>query len=421
MKKIITLGKFSREVIDNKVVFSSKIEFGDQTQTLWYRLDPEYSNYFCDDRGDGLVATLLFFAFMHGAEIVSTLPISEKLYYQLTYYLIPQLSICSKPPISPIEIKAPLISTTYQQSDGVGCGISCGVDSFATLYEYTKLVPLDSYKLTHLTYFKVGAHDGQIGKYDQQVQDNLFNSQLLHAQEFCTHHGYKLVVVESNLTQIIDRLFGFYNYEQFHSYVNAGTVLHLQKLLRKYYYSPAYCLDEFFVDVKKDAAHYEGVLLPMLSTETTSFYNSNRAMSRIEKVSFISDFEQTYEWLLVCWLRRPNCGHCRKCIRTMLELDFVGKLDLYRNCFDLTEYHKNKKKYLSMIAQSKDHDHFMKELYDYATTHDIPLPAYDLAKRHQDTAIAWHTVRRFLASLKHRGVRQTLVAVRERFKAPRPR
>ena len=129
--------------------------------------------------------------------------------------------------------------------------MSCGIDSFTTLYEYTKLISLDSFKLTHLTYFKVGAHDGQIGKYDKEVQDELFQIQLSHVQEFCDKYGYDLVIVESNLTEIIDHMFGFYNYEQFHSYVNAGTVLHLQKLFRRYYYSPAYCLDEFILDIKK--------------------------------------------------------------------------------------------------------------------------------------------------------------------------
>ncbi len=82
------------------------------------------------------------------------------------------------------------------------------------------------------------------------------------------------------------------------------------------------------MDVKNDAAHYEGVLLPMLSTETTSFYSSNQEMSRIEKVRLISDFEQSYEWLLVCWLHKPNCGKCGKCIRTMLELDFGSCQDV---------------------------------------------------------------------------------------------
>jgi hypothetical protein len=412
LNKTLTIGKTDKDISGDKVVFSSKIVFGNQTQTLWYRLDTEFSDYFCEDRADGLVASLLFFSLMKGADIVSELPISEKLYYQLTHYLIPQLCRCNKSVISPIKIEAPLVSTAYQEATGVGCGISCGVDSFTTLYEYTQLIPLDSYKLTHLTYLKVGAHDGQIGRYDSDVQEDLFQTQLLHAKAFCTRYGYKLVVVESNLTEVIDRMFGFYNYEQFHSYVNAGTILHLQKLFSRYYYSPTYGLDEFFVDVKKDAAHYEGVLLPMLSTETTSFYNSNKDMGRIEKVRLISEFEQSYEWLLVCWLHKPNCGKCGKCIRTMLELDFVGKLELYKSCFDLDEYYKNRTEFLRLVIQRKDRDHFMKELYEYAISHNIALPACeDTKKKRNAHLIPWNVVNQLFDSLHKRGVRPLSVAL----------
>lgn len=414
MDKTLTIGKINKEISADKVVFSSQINFGNQTQTLWYRLDAEYSDSFCDDRGDGLVVSLLFFSLMNGADIVSTLPISEKLYHQLTYYLIPQLCRCNKSVISSIKIEAPLVSIAYREATGVGCGISCGVDSFTTLYEYTKLIPLDSYKLTHLTYFKVGAHDGQIGRYDKEVQERLFQSQFSHAKAFCTRYGYKLIVVESNLTEIVDRMFGFYNYGQFHSYVSAGTVLQLQKLFHRYYYSPGYCLDQFFMDVKKDVSHYDGVLLPMLSTETTSFYSSNQGMSRIEKVRLISDFEQSYDWLLVCWLQIPNCGKCGKCIRTMLELDFVGKLECYRTCFDLDEYVKNRDKYLRLIVRTKERDHFMTELYDYAMAHDIAFLHTSIQTRVMYILARWDIVNRALDSLGQRGVRQTLFIALQR-------
>lgn len=408
MDRTLAIGTICKELAGDQVIFSSHIELGNQTQTLWYRLDAEYSDYFCDDRSDGLVASLLFFSLMNGADIVSALPISEKLYYQLTYHLIPQLCRCNTAVISPIKIEAPLVSAGYPEARGVGCGLSCGVDSFTTLYEYTRLVPLDSFKLTHLTYLKVGAHDGQIGKYDKKVQDSLFQSQLSHAKAFCTRYAYKLLVVESNLTEIIDRMFGFYNYEQFHSYVNAGTILHLQKLFHRYYYSPAYCLDAFSVDVKKDAAHYERVLLPLFSTETTSFYSSNQAMSRIEKERLLSDFEQSYEWLLVCWLHTPNCGKCGKCIRTMLGLDFIGKLELYRACFDVDEYFKNKDQYLRMIVQKRARDSGMEELYEYAMTHDIALPSSEHANKDNYGLVRRNILNRVLDSISQRGMRQTL-------------
>ncbi len=147
---------------------------------------------------------------------------------------------------------------------------------------------------------------------------------------------------------------------------------------------------------------------PLFSTETTSFYSSNQAMSRIEKERLISDFEQSYEWLLVCLLQTPNCGKCGKCIRTMLGLDFVGKLELYRACFDLDEYFKNKDHYLRMIVQRSERDYFMEELYDYAMTHDIALPSPEHANKDNYGLVRRNILNRVFDSINQRGVRQTL-------------
>jgi len=95
----------------------------------------------------------------------------------------------------------------------------------------------------------------------------------------------------------------------------------------------------------------------------------------------------------------------------MLELDFVGKLELYESCFNLDEYYKNKAAYLELIVRTKDRDPFMKELYDYAIAHQITLPANPATK---NKAISRNIVKRAFDSLHQRGVRRTLSAVLER-------
>ena len=85
----------------------------------------------------------------------------------------------------------------------------------------------------------------------------------------------------------------------------------------------------------------------------------------------------------------------------MLGFDFVGKLELYRACFDVDEYFKKKGQYLRMIVQTKERDYSMKELYDYAMAHDIALPSSENKNR-------LNIVNRVFDSLGQRGVRQTL-------------
>ncbi len=53
----------------------------------------------------------------------------------------------------------------------------------------------------------------------------------------------------------------------------------------------------------------------------------------------------------------------------------------------------------------------MKELYEYAIAHNIPLPAREPATQHKDSIFTRNTIGRIVDSLQRRGVRQTLAAV----------
>ena len=48
------------------------------------------------------------------------------------------------------------------------------------------------------------------------------------------------------------------------------------------------------------------------------------------------------KYLHVCNKDKTNCSKCSKCRRTMLALDFLGKLSDYREVFNLYYYYKHK-------------------------------------------------------------------------------
>ena len=104
--------------------------------------------------------------------------------------------------------------------------------------------------------------------------------------------------------------------------------------IRDSYYSPAVNLDHFVCRLEGDTAYYEKWLLPNLSTETTSFYNSNKNWTREEKLKQIVNFPQSYNWLKVCVKSDVNCCKCVKCMRTILGLEAIGKTELYAKAFD---------------------------------------------------------------------------------------
>ena len=86
--------------------------------------------------------------------ITSEIPITDELLFNITEYLIPALSI-SDNNLFRINIKAP-IATAIDNAGGVGTGLSCGVDSFHSIFKNIES-PYPKCKLTHLRINNVGA------------------------------------------------------------------------------------------------------------------------------------------------------------------------------------------------------------------------------------------------------------------------
>lgn len=363
----LSLNKIIRSDTNEYAEIAFELSLGDKRENLWYRVKPEHGQYLCDDRADSFIVTFFAFAMERGLNLRSAYPVSQKLWYQLTTQVMPQLAVTSKGIGQEIEIFAEKVSEPYPDSRGVGTGMSCGVDSFATLYEYTELCDLPEYRLTHLTHFNVGAHHGQTGSFDADLQRRLYQKDVSMVQRFCDEYGYQLVTVDSNLTEVLDHFWGYANFEHTHTYRNVGAVLLLQKLFSKYYYSPAYNLDYFVCRLGIDTALYEKYLLPNLSTETTSFYNSNLNWTREEKLKRIVNFPQSYNWLKVCVKDNTNCCKCIKCMRTIMGLEAIGKTELYANVFNpeiVKSNRENLKTY--MLCKVKKGDHFYSDIYKEA-------------------------------------------------------
>ena len=86
----------------------------------------------------------------------------------------------------------------------------------------------------------------------------------------------------------------------------------------------------------------------------------------MQKLKIVADYVPSYKYLNVCLKDGNNCGRFEKCVRTMTVLDALGKLDYYREVFDVDYYNSHKtwymKKMLKRIARKK-HDYF--EIYAF--------------------------------------------------------
>lgn len=321
-----------------------------KTKELFYSTTIEYAQYLSWERADAFLLAIIQYAMKRGEDIQVNAPISEKLYYNLKSQVIPLLAVALGH--QEIKVNCNNLDDTiiYSEDNAAGCqkavgtGCSLGVDSFSTILYYTSGEVPQSYHLTHLTLFNVGANGNDLKKTTES-----FKVDLPMASEYAKYKSLPLVTLTSN----IGELYQGWDFALCHHTRNIGGVLALQKLFKKYIYASSYPVSKLRIS-RVDPSHFETALVPYLSTENTEVSIGMSTYSRTEKTKYIVDFPETYNRLYVClkqvlmndWdsysLRnettKRNCSSCEKCKRTMLAIDILGKRDCYSSIFDWTFY-----------------------------------------------------------------------------------
>lgn len=328
-----------------------------------YNCDLDLNEF--EKRLDGIAVTLLMWAMVNNCDIRSEYPISEKLYYHLTYQVIPQLYICNPDKSHRIKIKAPIVSSKINTKSWVGTGCSCGIDSLSTIYTYNE-IKLKNYELTHLVCMKTGAHHGNKA-FHTDLENRLFQAEISNVKKFSEKIGKPLVIIDSNLNHFLIRNVNPWSYEAGHIFRNIGAIMMLQNFFGKYYYSDTYDLDHFQMNIRRDTAYYVKWLLPLLSSDNLQSYSVGMGAGRFEKTRLVCQHPSSYSTLHVCLQSEDNCGHCMKCIRTMVALDILGMLDKYRESFDVDYYNEHRSEYINIVASQRNQDAFYKELYPLFT------------------------------------------------------
>jgi hypothetical protein len=370
--------EISRPQINNDgdhVIVSAEFNIGGETNSLWFKVEEKYRQFVVVERADAFLVGLLYFAMQRGEDIRIHAPVSEKLFYNLTTYLIPAIALAN-PRFSIIKvIPDSLESESINIQNAVGTGFSGGVDSFCTIVEHlTNALCPPHYRLSHLTFFNVGSH----GDYGGATASELFNKRLQELKEFPHEVGLKFVSVDSNIADILQL-----NFAATHSLRSMAPVLLLQKLFRVYYYSSGYRMDDFRIkNAAADSSAYDILNMAMLATESTDLYSSGCQHTRVEKTAIIADYEPCWRFLNVCVLDKDNCSSCFKCMRTLLTLDIIGKIGNFAHVFDLALYQKNKNRYISEVLSHRG-DYIMKDIYTemQSRSFDVPIRSRYLTYR----------------------------------------
>lgn len=354
---------FPPEIVERgeETVLQAKFECEDASDTLWFSTTNEFGGYLCHERGDAFLVAMLLYAMKKGEDIRILAPVSERLYYTVTKHLVRVLAEILNVP--QIKIICDLDDGKIENAGAVGTGFSCGIDSFCTVIEHMDESCPPHYRLTHLTFFNVGAS----GDYGGEEARELFRRRIEAVKPCAEELGLPLVTLDSNISEILSM-----NFVQTHTYRNVAAALALQKLFNVYYYSSTYSLKHF--ELSGAPSYYDIYILDMLSTNNIKFYSTGKIYSRVEKTEIVSHSTLSHKYLNVCVADDRNCSRCNKCQRALLTLDVLGKLELYDEVFDLNDYRVHRSKYFGKMLSARRSEPFQQEIYDAIKERDYHIP-----------------------------------------------
>ncbi len=338
--------------------------------TLYYEVDKKLEEYLCTERSDAFVVGLVLYAMSRSNNedpitITCYAPLSNRLYYQLVVHLIPAISKELKF-YNTININCGLDDRIINSQNAVATGVSGGVDSFYTLLK-NKEENISGHKITHGVYLE----------YDTKasLDDELPLKLREYAENICNELGIVFVSISSNIVKDVYRL----AHEAIITPMFTSYIFALQKLFSIYYFSSGHPYSSFKI-CSHSSELYNLLYMHLLSSENLSFYTTGSDALRHEKTLYISNFELPRHYLNVC--RNPyiekgvlkNCSKCSKCTRTMIDLYVYGKLDLFRDIFDVDAFNRNKDYYLGYLVFKGKKDHYVAETLEAFRKKKIKFP-----------------------------------------------
>lgn len=358
MPKILVGIPYLRQDSGNAVL-CAPVTLDGQTHEVWFSVEQSYARYLTHDRADAFVVGLLPMAMRLGLNIRSQAPITRRLHYQLTQYLIPAMAE-NMAVYHSISIDAPVTDTLLPCENAVGTGWTGGVDSMYTLMTHIRERSPD-YPLTHLLIANVGTLESD------------HNTELLHymAEKARTGIARELdlgvVAVDSNLHLLWDA-----PYLSVAVFRLPAAVLALQRLFGVFLHSGAYEFSRFAF-VAENTAYYEPLPLNCFETDCTVFYSTGSQISRIRKLQELSDYSPAQRYLHPCiYAQRSNCGSCGKCLRTQGALYALGTLENFRDVFDVPDFYANLEDNLAQILAKQNSQHYGEVIRELANKR-IPL------------------------------------------------
>jgi hypothetical protein len=325
--------------------------------------------------------TLLYPAMLMGEELVIEADLSALLLQNMRNDLM-ALIRNFEPKAKQIRIEAGQSSRLFAAAGrDVMSGFSAGVDSFATLAIFSDQKLHKDLRLTALGTFHVGALGPTHG------HPELLKGALDLIRPIAEEKGLRLYGVSCDMDAIYDaaKKHGPVSFPKTVGFRNAAAGMALQNGVRVYMtagqkaynrasYGPAYSIEAL-----------DPVFQPLLHTESLRMVPVAAGLSRLDKMKMLVDCSDARAHLNPCVtqmdLRQKtghlNCSRCWKCTATLLDLEFLGRLEDFRKVFEVDYYKENRAKLLANLLNISVHEWgngSIEEAYGYALDAGLHLP-----------------------------------------------
>ena len=344
-------------------------------KTLYFEVAEKDSDMLADDTYDAFVLVPLYLAMYHKQDLHICGNISKKFYQNLKWY-VPRILCDFSDDLSPVKLIVDGFTSPKPKGNLIGTGISCGVDSLSTIYDHFIKETDPDYKINSLFLFNYGSCGGFGDPITQKFFEGRYRRNVNAAYEL----GLPIYAVDTNLyafTNVPWITFDRLSYCSIYS-----CILALQNAIFRYYTSSTYNYSEIkkfdFQSHNFDMAEFcESYLIPLIQTENFELIIDGCQYRRVDKLKKIVDWNITQKYLNVCITRLPdafNCGYCQKCLRTLLPLEIMGKLDKFSRIFNIEQYKRNSFNYKIQCLQKYDKAAFETENVDFARENNFPMP-----------------------------------------------
>lgn len=355
-------------------VLVTEIDNPFEEATMWFAVKKENEDMLTDENYNAFFLVPLYLAMYYKTDLKISGKLSERLYRNMKEY--GQRIFCNfSDDLEEININIDEMTTEVNNDRNlVGTGLSCGVDSLFTVYRHFQKEKSENYKINSLFIFNCGTHGHYENSRTYETFIKRYDMNKLAADEL----GLPLYQVNSNLHAFTHKIG-----EQKMGYIAIHScILALQKVLRLYYIASS-CT---YMDTLEGTHHYhdfdfgefsDPFFIPLVRTEGLELILEGAQYSRSKKTEVISEWPIAQSYLNVCVCPGEdgrNCCRCSKCMRTLIPLEAMGKLDKFTKVFDLDVYRNNAMAGKVELMLTYGKEPFSKDNVDYAQKKGLRMP-----------------------------------------------